>query len=120
MPLEQLSRHPVQKKLWGFPAGGKEKGQSFRQTANKELAEEAGLIRKSFDGFNGKKLFGGGGFLFEHIIDEKSLLSFKFGVGLPGMVHVMINYREGRNIFNVGINTLFESSSYYLGYMRAW
>ncbi len=39
-------RHPVRKKLWGFPAGGQEKKQSFRQTAKKELKEEAGLIAK--------------------------------------------------------------------------
>lgn len=83
-------------------------------------AKEAGLIRKEFDGFNGKKLFGGGGFLFEHVIDEESLLSFNFGLGLPGMFHVMINYREGSNIFNFGINALFESSSVSFNYMRAW
>ncbi|MFH1561568.1 MAG: NUDIX hydrolase [Patescibacteria group bacterium] len=37
-------RHPVGEHLWGFPAGGQEKGQAPRQTARKELAEEAGLV----------------------------------------------------------------------------
>jgi len=83
-------------------------------------AEEEGLIWKEFEDYNGKELLGGGGFLFEHIINEKSLLSFKFGAGLPGGFHVMINYQEGSNIFNIGISALFESSSISLGYMRAW
>ncbi len=83
-------------------------------------AEEAGLICKELEGYSGKKLIGGGGFLFEHIIDEKSVLSLKFGAGLPGMFHIMTNYRKGSNIFNFGINELFESSSVSFGYMRAW
>ncbi len=83
-------------------------------------AEEAGHIWKEFEEYSGKKLIGGGGFLFEHIIDKKSLLSFKFGAGLPGMLHIIINYQEGSNIFNVGINELFESSSVSFSYMRAW
>jgi hypothetical protein len=83
-------------------------------------AEEAELIWKELEDFNGKKLFGGGGFLFENIIDEKSMLSFKLGAGLPGGFHGMINYRKGSNIFNVGINELFESESVSFSYMRVW
>ena len=83
-------------------------------------AEEAGLIWKELEEFNGKKIFGGGGLLYENIIDEKSMLSFKLGIGLPGMFHGMINYQKGNNIFNVGTNTLFNSSSFSLSYMRAW
>ncbi|MDP8267274.1 MAG: hypothetical protein P9L97_00975, partial [Candidatus Tenebribacter davisii] len=85
-------------------------------------AEEAELIWKELEDFNGKKLFGGGGFLFEHIIDEKSMLSFKFGAGLPGLIHIMTNYQKGSNIYvlNIGINEISESSSVSFGYMRAW
>ena len=78
-------------------------------------AEEAELIWKEYEDFNGKILFGGGGFLYEKIYEEESMISLKLGIGLPGLFHGMINYQKGNNVFNIGI-----SSSFSLSYMRAW
>ena len=40
--LVRQYRHPIGKAIWQFPAGGKEAGESFSQTAKKELLDETG------------------------------------------------------------------------------
>ena len=83
-------------------------------------AEEAELIGKEDEDFNGKILFGGGGFLYDKIYEEESMISLKFGMGLPGLIHGMINYQKGNNIYIVSICEHFEGSSISLSYMRGW
>ena len=85
-------------------------------------AEEAGVINIEYDNLMGKKLLAGGGFLFEYIYKEESLLSLKLGIGLPGLFHGMTNYRRGKNVFNIGLGIGEHEDRILisLGYMRAW
>lgn len=85
-------------------------------------AEKAELIDIAFDNLMGKKLLGGGGLLFEHIYEEESMLSLKLGIGLPGLIHGMVNYRSGSNVFNMGLGMGEHEDRILisLGYMYAW
>jgi hypothetical protein len=79
----------------------------------KKAATDSLLFIESKD-FNGKKIHGGGGILYEIISREDYMVSIQLGVGVPGLVNGSMNIHNGKNVFSIGLG-----SGLSFGYSRA-